>query len=778
MEDWEVEHVRQLAREYGRSFVEAVYGKETAQSILGSSGTQQTSNSTSASTSSMATGTAAAMSPSALQSEQKAGSAITGGSESRNLDKFTLTSAIAGKVPGTYTPAQFTPLQTTQATQEIRLRGEEVAYATGKPIPETFQSLLVPKQLSEAEKSRADEMKAYEEKLKEIPAYRIGSQLSDWAREQFEKMWSSPQDFVVGLAAWFPYVAGESLKGAAASSALVTAVGYSEAKRAGVRVENVPEYAKDVEKAEFLTQYYNANVITEVGLGYATGKALGLAAEGISKIIPQTVKEEISGALSAAKERIVGGTQGFVYREMYSPSPEAPAHFTLMTVEGKGVREIAAEAGPFKLETTPEPIRTLLGEIQPKTGSLPESGMLISGLAKPGEEIAYPARIQASFVIGKAKPGEELKSVLERVYPFERGFVEFGEATSKFGDIKIGWTTYEAGARPSFATGFTGVTVSGKEVSAFMKEFPLGESVAYWARLQGRRFFTKFDIYAAPVKEGEKESLVIFEKSRLVFPWAKERYTFVKIQGETAEYTQIEKGVFRTAFDPRKLEKMLFSVYPKQVMPETEKRVPSAVRTAVFDRLQTELIEKPKFRGVPARALEEALTKTESKPLQRAFGMKVTQQTLVEQTTKIKPRISLVSVPKVVSSVKELEKTEMSLAPGVISTSTPFSTGKEAAKIKAPEMVKIGPKQTLFTVPLQQIKPKMETPTIPMPFQTPMPKPTVPLIPPGPAGAFMPKFRVPPFVPFGGDKGLRGMWLKEFAINERKLAKRLMRGMI
>ena len=775
MEDWEVEHVRQLAREYGQSFVETVYGKETAQSILGSSGTQQTSNSTSASTSSMATGTAAAMSPSALQSEQKAGSAITGGSESRNLDKFTLTSAIAGKVPGTYTPAQFTPLQTTQATQEIRLRGEEVAYATGKPIPETFQSLLVPKQLSEAEKSRADEMKAYEEKLKEIPAYRIGSQLSDWAREQFEKMWSSPQDFVVGLAAWFPYVAGESLKGAAASSALVTAVGYSEAKRAGVRVENVPEYAKDVEKAEFLTQYYNANVITEVGLGYATGKALGLAAEGISKIIPQTVKEEISGALSAAKERIVGGTQGFVYREMYSPSPEAPAHFTLMTVEGKGVREIAAEAGPFKLETTPEPIRTLLGEIQPKTGSLPESGMLISGLAKPGEEIAYPARIQASFVIGKAKPGEELKSVLERVYPFERGFVEFGEATSKFGDIKIGWTTYEAGARPSFATGFTGETVSGKEVSAFMKEFPLGESVAYWARLQGRRFFTKFDIYAAPVKEGEKESLVIFEKSRLVFPWAKERYTFVKIQGETAEYTQIEKGVFRTAFDPRKLEKMLFSVYPKQVMPETEKRVPSAVRTAVFDRLQTELIEKPKFRGVPARALEEALTKTESKPLQRAFGMKVTQQTLVEQTTKIKPRISLVSVPKVVSSVKELEK---SLAPGVIPTSTPFSTGKEAAKIKAPEMVKIGPKQTPFTVPLQQIKPKMETPTIPMPFQTPMPKPTVPLIPPGPAGAFMPKFRVPPFVPFGGDKGLRGMWLKEFAINERKLAKRLMRGMI
>jgi hypothetical protein len=753
MEAWEIEHVKHLAKEYGMGFVEAAYGKEFVQAVFGESGTRQT--------------------PASVSPAGPDLNVVAGGSG--KPDKFMLTSAITGKVPGTYTPVQFTPLQT---TQEIRLKGEEVAYATGKPIPETFQPLLVPKQLSEAEKSRADEMKDYEEKLKEIPAYRIGSQLSDWAREQFEKMWSSPQDFLIGLAAWFPYVAGESLKGAAAADALITAVGYREAEKAGVRVENVPEYAKDVEKAEFLTRYYNLNVITEVGLGYATGKALGLAAKGVSRIIPQAAKEEISGVFSAAKERIAGRTEGFVYRETYSPSPETPAHFTLMTVEGKGVREIAAEAGPFKLEATPEPLKTPLGEIQPKTGSLPESGMLTSGLAKPSEEIAYPARIQTSFVIGKAKPGEELKSVSERVYPFERGFAEFHEATGKFGDLKIGWTTYEAGARPSLATGFTGKTVSGKEVSAFIKEFPLGESVAYWARLQGRRFFTKFDIYAAPIKEGEKESLVIFEKSRPIFPWAKERYTFVKIQSETARYVSIEKGVYRTAFEPEKLEKMLFSVYPKQAMPETERRVPSAVRSAVFDRLQAELIEKPKVRGVPARALEEALTKTESKPLQRAFGMKIAQQTLIEQATKIKPRISLIPVPKVVSSMRELEKTEMSLVPGVIPTRATFSTEKEAAKVKAPEMIKTGPKQTPFTVPLQEIKPKMETPTIPVPFQTPIPKPPVPLVPPGPAGAFMPKFRVPPFIPLGGDKKQGGMWLKEFAIDERKLAKRLMRGMI
>jgi len=771
VEEWLAEHIRRLDRELGRETVEKAFGKETVQAVFGESGTKQTSAPTSASTSA---------SSSSMATSTPVSSVSSASSKSKTADdyKYLFTEAIAGKVPGTYTPVQFTPAQT---TQEIRLGGEEVAYATGKPIPETFQSLIVPKQLSEAEKSRADEMKAYEEKLKKIPAYSIGSQLSDWARERFEKMWSSPQDFVVGLAAWFPYVVGESLKGAAAASALREAVGYSTAERLGVRVENVPEYARDVEKAEFLTQYYNINVITEVGLGYAAGKAVGLAAKGVSRLIPQSVKEEISGAFSAAKERIVGRTEGFVYRETYSPLPEAPEHFTLMTVEGRGIRQIAAEAGPFRTDVTPEPMRTPFGEIQPKIQSTSERGMVTSGLARPGEEIAYPARIQTSFIVGKAKPGEELKSVVERVYPAERGFAEFGEASSKFGDLKIGWTTYEAGVRPSLATGFIGETVSGKEVSAFMKEYPLGESVAYWARLQGRRFFTKFDIYAAPIKEGEKESLVIFEKSRTIFPWAKERYTFVKIQSETAEYAQIEKGVYRAAFDPEKLEKMLFSVYPKQAMPETEKRLPSVVRTAVFGRLQTELIEKPKYRGVPAKALEEALTMTESKPLQRAFGMKVTQQTLLEQATKMKPRTSLIPLPKAAFDVRRLEKTEMALTPGMIHMPAVFSAGKEAAKLKAPEMLKIGPKQTPFAVPLQQIKPEMRTPAIPMQIQPPMLKPAIPIPPiaPGPAGAFMPKLRVPPFIPLAGsDRGARGMWLKEFAINERKLAKKLSRWMV
>jgi hypothetical protein len=710
------------------------------------------------------------------QTEQKAESekidinkALYGGQEPQ-VSPFA--EAIAGKKPGTYTP-----VQTTQIQQETKLKAEEVAYATGKPIPETFQPLVAPKQLTEEEKRKAEEMKTYEEKLKEIPAYRIGSQLSDWAREQFEKMWSSPKDFLVGLAAWFPYVVGEGLKGVAAAEALKTGVGYSIAERFGIKTENVPEFAKDTEKAAFLTQYYSINVATELGLGYATGKAVGLAAKGVARIIPQAAKEEASRMISAIRESIEGRTQGFVYREVYSPSSEIPEHFTLMTVEGRGVKQIAAEAGPFKLETTAEPLRTPFGEIQPKIQSQLEKGMVTGGLAKPSEEIAYPMRIQTSFVVGRAKPGEELKSIVERIYPTERGFVSFGEAVGKFGDIKIGWTTYEAGVRPSLATGFIGKTVSGKEVSAFMKEYSVGESAVYWARLQGRRFFTKFDIYAAPLKEGEKESLVIFEKSRLIIPFAKEKYTFIKIQSEPAKYVPIERGVYKTAFDPENLKKMLLSVYPKQMLPETEKRVPPTVKFAVFDRLQAELVEKPKLRGVPTRALEEALVTAKSEQLQKAFGIRVTQQTLLERTTRINPGTALIPIPKL-ASAKIMEQKKAEAIPFFSTVPAIRNIEKEAVRIKAPEMLKIGPKPTAFMSTFLSAKPSMRMAEM-LSFQPPMQKLAAPLAPMPIAGAVMPRFRIPPFIPFAGsDKKPRGMWLKEFMIDERKLAKKLTRGLI
>jgi hypothetical protein len=60
-----------------------------------------------------------------------------------------------------------------------------------------------------------------------------------------------------------------------------------------------------------------------------------------------------------------------------------------------------------------------------------------------------------------------------------------------------------------------------------------------------------------------------------------------------------------------------------------------------------------------------------------------------------------------------------------------------------------------------------------------MQKIAVPLAPMPMAGAVMPRFRIPAFIPFAGnEKKLKGMWLKEFMIDERKLAKRLMRGLM
>jgi hypothetical protein len=79
---------------------------------------------------------------------------------------------------------------------------------------------------------------------------------------------------------------------------------------------------------------------------------------------------------------------------------------------------------------------------------------------------------------------------------------------------------------------------------------------------------------------------------------------------------------------------------------------------------------------------------------------------------------------------------------------------------------------------LQSTKPEMRT-TEMLSLQPPTPKLAAPLVPFSPAGAVMPRFRIPPFIPFAGsDRRLRGMWLREFMIDERKLAKRLMRGMI
>jgi hypothetical protein len=61
--------------------------------------------------------------------------------------------------------------------------------------------------------------------------------------------------------------------------------------------------------------------------------------------------------------------------------------------------------------------------------------------------------------------------------------------------------------------------------------------------------------------------------------------------------------------------------------------------------------------------------------------------------------------------------------------------------------------------------------------QLPEPKLTVPLAPMPMAGAVMPRFRIPAFISFAGNEGkLRGMWLREFVIDEKKLAKKLMRG--
>jgi hypothetical protein len=43
----------------------------------------------------------------------------------------------------------------------------------------------------------------------------------------------------------------------------------------------------------------------------------------------------------------------------------------------------------------------------------------------------------------------------------------------------------------------------------------------------------------------------------------------------------------------------------------------------------------------------------------------------------------------------------------------------------------------------------------------------------------MSKLRVPPFIPLAGsDRRQKGMWLNEFAINERRLAKKLSRWMV
>jgi hypothetical protein len=128
--------------------------------------------------------------------------------------------------------------------------------------------------------------------------------------------------------------------------------------------------------------------------------------------------------------------------------------------------------------------------------------------------------------------------------------------------------------------------------------------------------------------------------------------------------------------------------------------------------------------------------------------------------------------------MKMMEQRRAEIMPGFSITPAIRNLEKEAVRIRAPEMLKVGPKQTAFMSVMQSAKPEIRMAEM-LSLQPPTPKMTVPIAPMPMAGAIMPKFRIPPFIPFAGsDKRLRGMWLKEFMIDERKLAKKLMKGMI
>jgi hypothetical protein len=144
---------------------------------------------------------------------------------------------------------------------------------------------------------------------------------------------------------------------------------------------------------------------------------------------------------------------------------------------------------------------------------------------------------------------------------------------------------------------------------------------------------------------------------------------------------------------------------------------------------------------------------------------------------RIKPRTALIPVPKP-ATAKIMEQRRAEAMPFFGTAPAIRNIEREAVRIRAPEMLKAGPGQTVFMSTLQSAKPAMRMDEMLLP-QPPVPKMTVPLAPVPMAGAVMPRFRIPPFIPFAGsDKRLRGMWLKEFMIDERKLAKRLMRGLM
>jgi len=749
MEDWEREHIKQLVREYGFENVTKMYGLGTTVGVYVHEMLEK------------------GYSASEIKKEIESQFPVTIDIREETQRQQPQQQIIRPSFYETLKPSFYEtlslrksegvcPLNYTVTATTLKPTGEELAYAIRKPIPETFQFAVAPKEVTQEEAKRMEEMKKYTEKLKEeSPIFKLGSQLTDWSREKIEKMWSSPADFLVGLGAWFTYVIGESLKGIAAAELVKMGVAYQTAKERGIEI-NVPSTAKDIEKASFLTQYYNINVGTELILGYATGKAIGLAAKGVAKAIPQTIKERVSDVFERAGNVVKGETKGVILHEQYLADEQRG--LTIATIEGRRSK-IIYEGETKRLEIPEIGVETVYGDVRlvPKA-ELPR-GATTSGLAKINEEIAAQLRFESKILVGKAKPGEEIESVTWKLYSTKRGFFEFQQLPNK----KV---VYESGVRPALVSGIEAKTVSGKPVRVFVKEFsPTSVTEVYYGRIFGRQWFTKFDIVIAPFKEEKREALVIFEKRKLIFPFAKEKTTTVKIWTDIANYMRIDKGKYKAVTYPKELEELLYSLYPKKKLPVIEKGVPSSIRFEVFRKLNQPKTMFEGLRGLPKGSLSVIAEEVKIKPL-----IKITQQTLVETIPKI--RFAFVApVPKLRLALQQ--KTE-SIQPIKTENVFPYFSreSRERSEMKEFEkeilisITKLTPNVVFKT------KEPIELPPPPPPPPEPVPPPPIPFFN---ASAILGKPKIPPFMPFGGGmKRMKQIMIAEFYVDEKKIIKELL----
>jgi len=677
------------------------------------------------------------------------------------------------------------------------------AFSLGAPVPGLFAPVLSFFGVR-GDTKRAEQYERYEQILEEMsPVFAFGKSVergSEWLAEQSlqairDGLKPSLEIIKVPLGGAGLVVAGFGSIGAGglktiALTALPTALPTPFIAAAKAGVPEAAPFSVVYEPISFAT-----DVFTAIGIGRAVSAGSRAGAKAMRNIsseiaprlpsVPQVskaIKAFDTRVMEPLKKAIVGETRAVAYFEQFRVGEGAasPEWFSILTVKSPTLKAVIGETSPVAIPFERQTVRTAAGEISAIARRGLREGMQTSGIALKHElqHFAVPYRLTSLVVRGEEFGGRLIG--MQRSHAFlPRGFIDVRDVARKIGDIRLQYKAFETGVRPVITPIVRAKTTKGKLI-AYPFEFSLreGELVSVpTVRIFGRRFLKQFDVVMTPVKIGEEKYLIGLKSAVKISPLlpvkAEKRFIAVKAAEpagyklsarfprtwhyttRTAEYEQLEQEI-------RKFTAAMSS------LPHAEKKLPASIKLMVEERMKARPVEKvmlPK-EGLMLAAREMGV----EKQVQKILG--IPKQSAV---LKLKPKPKTILLPAMYQRSMQMSGLMFVAKMDQIQRGSLKAVAKMDQKLRNLILPVSGAAATIGIK--TEIKPKTLTPQKPIQLVEP-PKLTTPVEPLSPvfapAGAV--KGGVPPFLPpfGGGDRRLKGLWLKEKLIDEKKLIKSLM----